>query len=412
MPDLKGVFRWVVSVALGAMLAAGVVACVDDSEPWWSKDDNKLALDIITNLPDVTLVDGGDPGQQSGLTARVPGQNCVECEGTTCADWRNPPADSLRLHFIDVGQGDSIWIQTPDNKNILIDAGDGGFFNRSRGGDFVNAYLDSHGFELGSTFDAIFISHAHSDHYGGLGIVLGSYRTLRYVDPGLEATQVSYQDTLATATQQLPEDDVYRPALLLTGNDNDEIRTLVKAKGDPLPPEIFGAQTSAWLLSSEASKRLGGDDGSKINNTSIVLKLSYAGRRAILTGDAEVEIEGELVQRFGANTEEPNLSAEILKVGHHGSHTASSTLFLSSVWAAIPAGERFAVIQSGRLTFGTTTLPNETVVRQIQAFIGTEFLFSTEAGDVNKSEKESPGDDNVLSVIRKDGTFFTCYSGE
>jgi competence protein ComEC len=388
---------------LVASLALAVAAsgCIDKSQPSW--------FDGKQSAPDVLLIDGQSPDQQSGLTARLPGQTCIDCQDSTCADWQAPPTDSLRLHFIDVGQGDSIWIQTPDGQNVLIDAGDGGFFGRSIGGNFVNAYLDRNGFEVGSAFDAIFVTHAHSDHYGGIGRVLGSYRTQRYIDPGLEATTQSYQDILSDATAFIDPSNVFRPALLLSG-PTPSANTLVGYKGDPIPADIFGPQVGAWLLSGEPNKRLGSSDGSKINNTSLVIKLSFAGRRVLFTGDAEQDLESELIQRFGSKTEEPSLTAEVLKVGHHGSKTASTNIFLSAVWSAADTPHRTAVIQSGRLSFSGTTLPNEQTVRQIQALIGANMLFSTESGDVNKSESESPGDDDLLTVIRKDGTMFTCYT--
>ena len=374
---------WVLIVAL---LAAG---CVDTEDPsWW----NDAAPPI-------------GPGEESGATLRLPGQTCSEC--TDCFDWQSPPADSLRIHFIDVGQGDAVYIQTPSGRNIMVDAGDLGYFGRTNGGELVSAYLTRQGLPNGSTIDAALITHAHSDHFGGMNVLLDSYVIDTFVDPGLEATTPSYKSFVSRVEGLIAPAKLFRPALLLTGPEAG-INTLVDVKGDAI--NIFGDGVGAWVLSSESNMRLGDDDGSKINNTSLVLKLSYAGRRVLLLGDAENELEGDLVRRFGGKADEPNLASDIVKVGHHGSATSSSSVFVGSIWPGADDGNRYGIIQSGRLSFNGTQLPDINTVRDLQVQLGAEHLFSTEAGDGTKDEGDAAGDDHVLAVIRADGSMYVCYT--
>jgi len=104
-PPLRHATR--VTAVLGALILC-ISSCVDLSEPpWWEGP-----------------IDNG--GQDTGFTARVMGQGCDECASIplgqpgACPDFQNPPADALRLHFIDVGQGDAIFVQTPTGENLSL----------------------------------------------------------------------------------------------------------------------------------------------------------------------------------------------------------------------------------------------------------------------------------------------------
>ena len=85
------------------------------------------------------------------------GQACTEAQ-------MNPGADTLRIHVMDIGQGDAIWIQTPTGQNVLIDGGDGNAFN-TQSGPIIRDYLINHGFNTTDSFDAVFLTHPHSDHF-------------------------------------------------------------------------------------------------------------------------------------------------------------------------------------------------------------------------------------------------------
>jgi beta-lactamase superfamily II metal-dependent hydrolase len=338
-----------------------------DDPDWW------------TNRPDAVAVEG------SGHTRRLTGQNCTVSQA-------NPPADSLRLHFIDVAQGDAIWVQTPTGENILIDAGDG-TYGRTNGGAYVVSYLSERGFQ--GAFDALFITHPHSDHYGGVDTVVASYPVNAVVDPGLDATTQSYGELITDLRSRVPSDRFYRPAVGPNG--------LVARLGDRLPADIFGNSVEAWMLNSSSSNRFG-----NVNNVSIVLKLRFAGRSVLLTGDIEQDIEQELGNIYGIT--EPYLDTHILKVSHHGSSTASTSGFLQLMFKNTLPEKPIAIISSGRRPFGDETiLPTSETVYRFQQLLGPEYLYSTESGDEGKAEEDAAGDDDIIAVIMPTGAFYACY---
>lgn len=359
-----------------ASCSALVAGCIDTGPPaWWDYDETSDAV-------------------AGGLIEPVGELDCTDAD-------RAAPPDSLRLHFIDVGQGDAIWIQTPTGENILVDAGDGGYFGRTSGGPIVERYLTEHGFAPGAIFDAIVVSHAHSDHYGGLQHLFGRYGVARFIDPGLDSTATSYGNVVSAARARVEARDFHRPAV--SGSNG-----LVTTYGQST--NLFGSEVAAWVLHADSVTRYGTSDNARVNNTSVVLKLVYAGRHILLTGDIHAEVELELRQRFGASTEEPTLKAHLLKVAHHGSATSST--ILDSHFNDIPQNERYAVIQAGRMRFGSedATLPAAETVFRLWSYMPQENLFSTESGDASKTEAEAVNDDHVLAVIRRDGTMRVCYN--
>lgn len=363
-------------VLLGATLAS-TAGCVDTGPPeWWDYEE-------------------GGTGTGLGLTAAREGQACTP-------EQLSPPLDSLRLHFIDVGQGDAIFIQTPTGQNVLVDAGDGGFFERTDAGPIVEGYLTARGLPPGSTLDAAVITHAHSDHYGGFDHLLERYTIERFVDPGLDSTSTSYSKVINAARARVEPSDFHRPAVSAPDG-------LVSMFGQSV--DLFGPEVAAWLLSASASTRLGSSDNARINNTSIVLRLSYGGRHVLLTGDIHQEIEAEIQQRFLLSDSEPRLDTHLLKVAHHGSD--SSSTILEGLFRNIPPEERYAVIQAGRMNFGheDAQLPSEDTIFRLWSYMAKDHLFSTEAGDAGKDEAEAVGDDHVLAVLQADGAMYVCYTG-
>lgn len=193
----------------------------------------------------------------------------------------------LTVHFLDVGQGDSILIQF-NGKNMLIDAGESNMGNR------VASYLKGRGV---AKLDVVVATHAHTDHIGGMTSVLNTFPVGRFVDSGNPHTSRTYENVLILIEEK-------------------DIPFTVAKRGQTinLDPAL-----SIQVL-NPGSVLL--DD---LNEDSVVLKLTHGQVSFLLTGDAGSEAEQNMMS---ANSD---LNSDILKVGHHGSRYSSSSQFLSRV---------------------------------------------------------------------------------
>lgn len=310
----------------------------------------------------------------------------------------NPGSDTLRVHVIDVGQGDAIWIQTPTGQNVLIDGGEGGAFGATSAGPIVRDYLTFHGFKPGSKFDAVFLTHPHSDHYGGLPHIFNHYGMKNYIDPmALHTTEdvpSGYLNWIEKVEGMLEADNIYMPA---------EAKFKTTAQ---MPKKFFGSEISAYYItSSQKLTNASGKDQNE-NRASLIFQLNYAGRSFLFTGDAEAEQEANAVK-----ASPKRVTSHFLKVCHHGSTTSTTTSFLDAVWSNIAKNERAAFISSGRKSFAGTTIPAASVVNRLTSYLDASQLYSTSAGDDNKIESEAYRDDNILVVVKSDGSYYACYAG-
>ena len=216
-----------------------------------------------------------------------------------------PPSDEaqlLRVSVLDVGQGDAILIQTPDGKTVLVDAGPG------KSHDLLLRQLDMAGV---AHLDAAFNTHAHEDHLGGFVSVLEHYPVALFVDSGVPHTTRSYENLLLALKEKQVPARVARRGQTYNVGKTARIQVL--------------APTEAWI--DEA--------GSHLNNTSLVLRLTYGKFSMLLEGDAESPVEQHLLSE-GVDP------ALVLKVGHHGSHSSSSPAFIDALQV------RVAIISCGR----------------------------------------------------------------
>jgi competence protein ComEC len=193
------------------------------------------------------------------------------------------PAGELKVHFIDVGQGDAILIDLEDTE-ILIDGGD-----RSPG---VTGYLDQY---VDGPLEVMVATHPHADHIGGLIAVLDAFEVGQVWHNGDTSDSKTYSDFMSGVSAEGAEVHIAR------------LHDVIKA-GDL---ELY-VHHPANLEGST-------------NNNSIVLHLAYGDIDFLFTGDAEQDAEAEML----ALDSLPVPEVEILKVGHHGSRTASSADFLA-----------------------------------------------------------------------------------
>ncbi len=193
----------------------------------------------------------------------------------------------LILHFIDVGQGDCTLLESK-GKFALIDAGE-----RVQSSKVVS-YLSSLGVE---ELDFIISTHPHSDHCGGLADVIRNFETEVLICPDVYTESSIWENVLDAA---------------------DEHGVTYET---PEPYEFYQLGEATITVLSPSSEAV----YSNLNDYSIVCMAEYGNASVMLTGDAEKTVERELVRSSY------DLSADILKCGHHGSSTSSCSEFLSAV---------------------------------------------------------------------------------
>jgi len=228
---------------------------------------------------------------------------------------------NLEVHFIDVGQGDSIFIITPNNKTILIDAGiHSGENDKWNPFNYIRL-LKKEGKIKDLSIDAAFVTHPHDDHYGGFSYLCREQGSGQ--DFAIENLYYSVFNSKAYGK--------FWPCLESLIRKSTHA-SQVSARGPPVSPdkeiELKVLYPLKKIIKTNPDK----------NDDSTVLMLQYKKNQFLFTGDASSKVEEELFN------EEPklNLRSNVLKLGHHGSRTASSEKFLENVKP--PSGPFYIVI--------------------------------------------------------------------
>jgi beta-lactamase superfamily II metal-dependent hydrolase len=260
---------------------------------------------------------------------------------------------NLTLDFIDVGQGDSILVILPNTKTLLIDGGE-----RQSSGKVLST-LQEHGL---SHIDVLVATHPHADHIGGLIDVINNVNVGQVLDSGQVHTTQTFEDFLnAIDTKQIP---------LKSVSEGDLINLDPTVKIDVLnPPASLPDSTN-----NEA----------EFNDNSVVLKVTYGNFSALLSGDMEERNEARLVSKNATI-----LDANVLKAGHHGSRTSSSSPFLNAVTPEV------VIISLGAgNSYGH---PHQEALDRISTS-GTEYQFRTDInGTIALTSNGSSGRYSILA---------------
>lgn len=204
---------------------------------------------------------------------------------------------NLQVHFIDVGQADSILI-TQGNHNMLIDAG------TNEAAEIVVDYLNENNVK---DLEYVIGTHPHEDHIGGLDNVINKFNITTLLLPKVTSNTKTFKDVVKSAS-------------------NKNLKLTVPKVGSKYK---LGEATFEILAPNSESY-------DSINNYSIVIKLTYGKNKFLFTGDAETISENEILSN-GAD-----IRADLLKVGHHGSYTSTSDNFLQAI------NPKYAVICVGK----------------------------------------------------------------
>lgn len=199
-----------------------------------------------------------------------------------------PESNKMLIHYIDVGQGDSVLIQV-NNRNLLIDAG-----LKSDKKKLLD-YLSKLNLEK---LDYVIATHPHEDHIGNMADIIEGYKVLAFYAPKVQSTTKTFEKMVEAL-----KDKNLKINVIKKGTDSIDL----------------GQNTQVTVFSpTQASYE-------NLNNYSPVIKIEYGSTSFLFTGDAEKDEEAEILN----NNE--NIHSDVLKVGHHGSSTSTSENFLNKV---------------------------------------------------------------------------------
>ena len=244
--------------------------------------------------------------------------------------------DHLKVVFLNVGQGDSIFIETNRGHQILIDGGpDNSILNSLE--KIMNPF--------DKNIDMVILTHADKDHLGGLISVLKTYNIDSFVWTGAQS-----------------DSEIFKELVDLIKNENVvRVDIYDRILAADIELEIYNPINSV-------------EDIKDLNDTSIVAKLIHGNSKFLLTGDLSSNFEDDLINNF-------DLKSNILKIGHHGSNHSTSDEFLKAV------SPNCAVIQVGKNNYGhpakrVISLLEENNVKILRTDINGDIVFYSDKENI------------------------------
>lgn len=279
-------------------------------------DITEIIEDLDEDLKDIDPTEITEDNQPTVTNEPVDEENTVE------EIFKN---EALSVHFIDVGQADAILIDFGSN-GVLIDAGN------NADADLVVNYLKAQGIEK---LDVVIGTHPHEDHIGGLDVVIDTFPVDRVIIPEKMHTTKTFESLL---------DSILNKGLIVSSSVQDETFVVNGVSFHILAPN------DELLADSE------------LNNSSVVVKMSYGEADFLFTGDAENEV-AEFIDSFYSRE---FLDVDVLKVPHHGSSSSMEFIEISNPEYAVimigtgnkyghPNSETIDLLNSNNVTYYETS---------------------------------------------------------
>lgn len=200
-------------------------------------------------------------------------------------DYINTNNDLLKVHYLDVGQGDSIFVELPNNETMLIDAAE------SYQSENIINYLKNLNYQK---IDYVIGTHPHTDHIGGLKNIINTFEIGKIYMPKVVSTTKTYESLLMAIKDKNLKINTAKAGTSII--DTDALKINILAPNNSIYTEL--------------------------NNYSVVTKITYGTTKFLFMGDAEKLSENEIKE---------NVTADVIKIGHHGSNTSSSIDFIKKV---------------------------------------------------------------------------------
>lgn len=245
-------------------------------------------------------------------------------------DYINTNNDLLKVHYLDVGQGDSIFIELPNNETMLIDAAE------SYQSENIINYLKNLNYQK---IDYVIGTHPHTDHIGGLKDIINTFEIGKIYMPKVVSTTKTYESLLMAIKDKNLKINTAKAGTSIIDTDALKIN-------------ILAPNNSTYT---------------ELNNYSVVTKITYGSTKFLFMGDAEKLSENEIKE---------NVTADVIKIGHHGSNTSSSIDFIKKVNA------KYGIISVG--LNNKYNLPKEEIITNWENS-GTKIYLTSINGTVRAS---------------------------
>lgn len=304
-----------------------------------------------------------------------------------------PAADeSLKVHFLDVGQADAILVTCPHGQHhLLIDAGDNRYPDSA---EHFRSFLTQEFQGLSNHINVVVASHMHSDHLGSMAWVLEHFQVDTYIDNGDTAETALFGNLLKL-----------RRKLSRSG-----ALTYVNAKRSPFATVDFCPLVKMVIF--EPWAKHAGLSGK--NDRSVVVRLEYRNESFLFVGDIEKAAEQVMLDEF-TQDQRRLVDADVLKVGHHASDTSSTVRFINAVSPDV------AVVSCGRKEVGTNVTykhPRASTIRNyqdwfavrlpsVQAALGSVWAYEPALGQWLQTSRPSG-----MWLTVKDGTVAVQTDGQ